>query len=111
MAKRTRAYSRTAKHAAELLGLQVRQARAERRWTTRGLAERAGISTSTLHKVERGDPTVSLGVAFDVATIVGVALFDDDPSRLAVDVARGRDRVALLPKRVRMRDRDVDNEF
>lgn len=111
MAKRTRAYSRTVRQAAELLGSQIRQARVERRWTMRQLAERAGISTSTLLKVERGDPTVSVGVAFDVATLVGVPLFYDDPARLGAEAARGRDRVALLPQRVRERAEELDNEF
>jgi transcriptional regulator with XRE-family HTH domain len=110
MAKRTHAYSRSVRHATELLGLQIRQARVERRWTIRALAERAGISTSTLLKVERGDPTVSLGVAFDLATLVGVPLFHGE-SRLAAELARNRDRVVLLPQRVRERDDDVDDEF
>ena len=111
MAKRIRAYPRTVRQAAELLGSQIRQARVERRWSVRELAERAGISTNTLLKVERGDPTVSLGVAFDVATLVGVPLFYEDRPRLAAELARGRDRVALLPQRVRERVSDVDDDF
>jgi transcriptional regulator with XRE-family HTH domain len=111
MPKRTRTYSRPARQAAELLGAQVRQARVERRWTVRELAERAGISTSTLLKVEQGDPTVGLGVAFDVATLVGVPLFYEDRARLAAEALRHRERVTLLPQRVRERDRDLDNEF
>ena len=83
----------------------------ERRWSMRGLAERAGISTNTLLRVERGDPTVSLGVAFDVATLVGVPLFYEDRQRLAAELARGRDRVALMPQRVRRRQTDVDDDF
>jgi transcriptional regulator with XRE-family HTH domain len=111
MAKRKRAYSRIARQAAELLGLQIRQARVERRWSVRELAERAGISTDTLLRVERGDPTVSLGIAFDVATLVGVPLFHEDRPRLAREVARGRDRVALLPQRVRRPETPVDDDF
>ena len=110
MAKRTRAYARTTRQAAELLGLQVRQARIERRWTVRELAERAGISTSTLRRVEAGDPTVSMGVAFDVATLARVPLFFEDRSRLAAELARNRERVALLPQRARPR-RQVDSDF
>lgn len=110
MAKRRRAYSRTVRHTAELLGAQVRQARVERRWSTRELAERAGISTGTLLRVEHGDPSVSLGVAFDVATLVGVPLYFDDQARLAGELARQRDRLTLLPQRVRERG-DVDDDF
>lgn len=109
MPKRTRAYSRTVRHASTLLGSLVRQGRIERRWSSQQLAERAGITVDTLRKVERGDPTVSLGVAFDVAALVGVPLFYEDRSRLASEVARARDRVSLLPQRVR--PRDVDDAF
>lgn len=111
MAKRNRAYSRTVRQAAGLLGSQVKEARVERRWTVRELAERAGISTSTLQKVEQGNPSVTLGVAFDVATLVGVPLFDQDRSRLATELARRRDRLALLPQRVREPEGDLGNEF
>jgi transcriptional regulator with XRE-family HTH domain len=95
---------------AELLGSQVREARIGRRWSVRGLAERAGISTSTLLKVEGGDPSVTLGVALDVATLVGVPLFDEDRARLGAELARRRDRLTLLPQRVR-REGDLGNEF
>lgn len=106
MSKRTRAYSRTVLHASQLLGALVRQARVERRWSSQQLAERGGISVDTLRKVERGDPTVSVGIAFDIATLVGVPLFYEDRSRLASEVARARDRVSLLPQQVRSRAAD-----
>lgn len=96
---------------AELLGSQIREARVERRWTVRELAERAGISTSTLLKVEQGDPSVTLGVAFDVATLVGVPLFHEDRASLGAELAHRRDRLALLPQRVREPEEDLGNEF
>ena len=111
MAKTTHAYSRTVRQVAELLGTQVRQARIERRWSVRDLAQRAGISAPTLLKVERGDPTVSLGTALDVATLVGVPLFFEDHRDLAGELARQRDRLALLPANVRQRESDVDDDF
>jgi transcriptional regulator with XRE-family HTH domain len=111
MAKRTREFSRVVKQAAALLGSEIRQARVERRWTIRELAERGGISANTLRRVENGDPTVSLGVAFDLATLVGVPLFYEDPGRLAVEAARSSERAQLLPSRVRRRRRDVKDDF
>ena len=111
MPKRAHAYPRTVRQAAQLLGSQIKQARIERRWTVRELAERAGVSTNTLLKVERGDPTVTLGTAFDVATLVGVPLFYEDRSRLAQEVARSRDRAALLPQSVRQREEELDDDF
>lgn len=111
MPKRARVYSRTVRHVAELLGSQVREARIERRWTVRDLAERAGISTSTLQKVERGDPSVALGVALDVATLVGVPLFHEDRATLEAELERRRDRLTLLPRRIRTPAEELDNEF
>jgi len=110
MAKRTRAYPPTVHDAAQLLGAEVREARLQRRWGVRELAERAGVSPDTLHKVETGDPTVALGTAFDVATLLGVPLFYER-SRLGQEAARIRNRPVLLPRAVRSRKRDLDNEF
>jgi len=111
MPKRTREYPRIVKQAAALLGSEVRQGRVERRWTIRELAERAGVSANTLRRVESGDPSVSLGVAFDVAALVGVPLFYEEPGRLAAEAARSRERAELLPSRVRRRRGDVRDDF
>src|SRR6476469_5669999 len=105
--KRTRTYSRYATEAAQLLGARVRLARLERRWSARELADRAGIAPDTLAKVERGDMTGALGVAFEVAALVGVPLFHEDRPRLSIDLDRTRDQVAGLPQRVRTRGREV----
>jgi transcriptional regulator with XRE-family HTH domain len=110
MPKRQHAYPPTVHEAAELLGAEIRHARIARRWTVRELAARAGISPATLQKVERGNPSVSLGTAFDAATLVGVPLFYTDGSRLADEAARAR-RPTLLPRAVRRRGGDLDNEF
>jgi transcriptional regulator with XRE-family HTH domain len=113
MPKRQHAYPRSVHDAAQLLGAEIRQARIERRWPVRELAERAGISTDTLRKVELGNPTVTLGTAFDVATLVGVPLFYPDSSRLADEAAARQRRPTLLPQAVRTRERErgLDNDF
>jgi transcriptional regulator with XRE-family HTH domain len=111
MAKVRHAYSKTVSYAAELLGAEIREARLQRRWSVRELAERAGVSTGTLQKVEHGDPSVSLGTAFDVAALVGVPLFYSDRERLADEALRARRRPVLLPSAVRRRARDLDNAF
>ena len=108
MAK-ARAYSPVTAEAARLLGARVRQARRERRWTAEELAERVGVTHVTIRKVERGDPSVSLGTAFEAAALVGVPLFHEDPSRRALDMARIEDRLAVLPDRVHKPA--VDDDF
>ena len=84
-------------------GADVRDARRRRRIPTETMAERAAISRTTLHKVEKGDPGVSLGIYATVLFVLGLE------NRLA-DLADPRqDTVGLdleteaLPKRIRAR--------
>jgi transcriptional regulator with XRE-family HTH domain len=103
-------YSPRTIEAAELLGTQVRIGRLERRWTVQELAERVGVSVVTLRKIERGGPTVRLGVAFEAATLTGVPLFYEDRSRLSEELSRAADRLAVLPSRAR-KPREIDDAF
>jgi transcriptional regulator with XRE-family HTH domain len=103
-------YSPQTMEAARLLGARVRLARRERRWTMQELAERVGVSVPTMRKVERGDPGVGLGIAFEAATLTGVPLFDPDPSRLSLERARVEDRLAVLPRLVR-KPAEIDDDF
>lgn len=97
--------------AAELLGEQISIARRQRRWSQRDLAERAGVTPRTLAKVERGDPSVGLGTAFELASLVGVPLFHEDRGPLSLDLDRTRARSALLPARVRGRKGKLVDDF
>lgn len=103
-------YSPRTAEAVALLGARIRLGRRERRWTLEELAERVGIGVVTMRKIEQGDPSVRLGAAFEAATLTGVALFDEDPSRLSLEAGRTRDRLAVLPSRVR-KPTEVDDAF
>jgi transcriptional regulator with XRE-family HTH domain len=74
------------------------------------LAERIGVSLPTLLRIEQGDPTVGIGIAFEAATVLGVPLFDEDLSRRNLEANRIDDRLVLLPKSVR-KTRNVDDDF
>jgi transcriptional regulator with XRE-family HTH domain len=101
-----------ARAAARALGAQVAAARRRRRWTAERVAEQAAISLPTLRKVERGDPSVALGTALEVATLVGVPLFGVDVDRLGDLAGRLEDRLALLPARaVPLDDEGLDDAF
>ena len=63
-----------------------------------------------MRKVERGDPTVGLGVAFEAATVAGVPLFHEDRSRRLLEAGRVEDRLAVLPQLVR-KPSEVDDDF
>ncbi|HEY5267418.1 MAG TPA: helix-turn-helix domain-containing protein [Acidimicrobiales bacterium] len=108
--KRTRAFSRTTEEVARLLGTRVRLGRTERRWSAQELADRIGVTRVTVNKIERGDPTVGLGVAIEAAAMVGAPLFTDDDARLRLELSRDDDRLALLPRRVRKAS-TVDDDF
>lgn len=108
--KRTRTYSPHTLEATALLGRRIRASRIERRWTMEELAERLGVSAPTVQKIERGEPSVGLGVAFEAATLTGVPLFHPDPARLSVEAARASDRLAVLPRLARQ-PRRVDDDF
>ena len=85
------------------LGADIRDARRRRRIPTATMAERAGISRTTLHKVERGDPGVSLGTYATVLFVLGLE------ERIAELADPRNDTVGLdleaeaLPKRSRAR--------
>lgn len=106
-----RACSRYGRESVELLGRAVRTARIERRMTISELAERAGASRGLVHRIERGDTGCSIGAAFEIATIVGLRLFDAEPDVLARRLDAARDRLTLLPKAARRTPRAVNDDF
>jgi transcriptional regulator with XRE-family HTH domain len=107
---RQRTHSPLAVEAARLLGARVRLARRERGWTLQELADRVGVTHPTMSKVERGDLSVRLGVAFEAAVLVGVPLFHQDRERFGLEARIVEDRLAVLPQLVR-KPADVDDDF
>ena len=109
---KNRIYSSYTLKATSLLGKQIRLGRIKRKWTEYELAERAGISRATLQKIEKGDPSVTLGRVFEAAALVGIPLFDSEPRRLASHIDRTDDKLALLPSAVRKPGKaHVDDDF
>lgn len=91
-----------------LLASQIQLARKEQRWSEAELAERAGVSRSTIRGIENGNPATAIGLYFEVATLLGVPLFESDGRKLADAQERLDLRLALLPKRI---DRDREEVF
>ncbi len=110
MARKRRTFLPQTREAASLLGAQVGIARRERRWTIQELADRVGADRATVAKVERGDPSVGIGVAFDTATILGITLFPGPAGPGRDELKRMEERLTLLPARVRPRP-EVDDDF
>ncbi|GIG41114.1 helix-turn-helix domain-containing protein [Cellulomonas phragmiteti] len=108
--RRVRTYSRATEHATATLGALIAAARRERRMSVAEVCERVGIDPGTLRSVERGAPTVAIGMVFEVATVLGVPLFSVPAEELPALAARAADRLALLPQRVRATVQ-VDDDF
>lgn len=93
------------------LGSQIAVARREAGWTAVELAERLGVTPALVGRIEKGSPAVAVGTMLDAAVICGVPLFGGGPEHLASVAARERDRLALLPARVRTRPQPVSDDF
>ena len=106
-----RSYSRYAREAAELLGLMIRNTRIERGMTVGDVAERAGISRGLVHRIEKGNMGASIGAIFEAAAIVGLRLFEAEPTTLTRHLSMERDKRALLPQSVRTGTTKVIDDF
>lgn len=108
-----RAYSRYGKEAAALLGKLIELGRKERKLTAQDVADRAGITRATLRKIENGDLKCEIGLAFEVAVIVGVSLFDAERSSQTMTTYTNRadDKLSLLPKSTHRPRRGADDDF
>ena len=83
------------------LGTDITVARKKRRISTASMAERAFLSRSTLARIEKGDPSVSMGAYLSVLAILGLAkrlrqVADRTSDTLGLDLDEDR-----LPKRIR----------
>ena len=107
----TRTYSRYSRDASALLGTLIREARHERKLTAQELADRAGISRGLLRRIEKGNLKCEIGAVFEVATIVGIKLFDADESTLTKYLRQTREKLALLPKSVRNKSNALRDDF
>lgn len=104
--------SPVAREAAEILGRMIRAARMERDMTAAELAERARVSRPLVGRVEKGDLKVSIGAVFELASILGVPLFEPDEHRMRERLERERRLGALLRKRANgTGKRRVDDDF
>ena len=106
-----RTYSRYTLEASTLLGGLIRTARIERKLTAQELADRAGISRGLLQRIEKGDLKCEIGAVFEVATIIGIKLFDADETRLTKHLRQTEDKLTLLPKSIRKKSKVVRDDF
>ncbi|MFM7290138.1 MAG: helix-turn-helix domain-containing protein [Planctomycetia bacterium] len=102
------ALPQTVRDALRRLGRDLALARRKRRISTSDMAGRLFVSRDTLWRLERGDPSVSLGTFMTAAYVLqlldraaGIAAARDDRLGLDLDAER-------LPLRIRRRKRRED---
>ncbi len=100
----TNTLPRPARRALAKLGRDIAIARKKRRISTVSMAERAFLSRSTYGKIEKGDPTVSVGAYVTVLAILGLAgrveqLADRGNDALGLDLEEDRLPRRIMPRR------------
>lgn len=53
----------------------------------------------------------AVGLVFELATLVNIPLFEQDTYPLSRQVVQIREKVALLPQRIRVGQNAVDDDF
>ncbi|TVQ28453.1 MAG: XRE family transcriptional regulator [Spirochaetaceae bacterium] len=88
------------------MGERIQLARLRRKLSVELVAERAGVSRSSVWAVERGSPSVSMGIYTQVLLAIGI---DGDLAQIAADDELGRTLQDLdLPTRRRAPKRGPD---
>lgn len=80
------------------LGAKLAIARAERGWSLAELARRSGVSTASVHKIEKGGMTPTIATLMKVAAALGTSVsyfIDEDVAVPAAIVVRGDERARL----------------
>ncbi len=74
------------------LGARIRRARKDLGLTAQDVADAAGISRVTLHRIEKGEPSVTMAAYANVMQMVGL------PLTVPADVKADADADAALPE-------------
>jgi transcriptional regulator with XRE-family HTH domain len=89
-------------HALRKMGQDINHARRRRRITIELMAERAGLSRATIGKIEKGDPTTSMGGYASVLFVLGMQDSLADLLDSVNDLVGRRLEDEKLPQRVRI---------
>lgn len=80
------------------LGDRLRARRHELGVSAVDTAEAAGVSRVTLHRIENGNPSVTIGAYLNVATALGLQLAATEPGRQSAWIGDGAIRVGDYPQ-------------
>ena len=80
------------------LGAKLAMARAERGWSLAELARRAGVSTASVHKIEKSGMTPTIATLMKIASALGTSVssfIDEDVEVPSAIIVRGDERARL----------------
>lgn len=84
------------------LGSRIRAHRKEMSITATAAAEAAGISRVTMHRIEKGEPTVTVGAYISVIQVLGLEMGVQDAG--AKTTTEPVARTGWIPVRIRLQD-------
>jgi transcriptional regulator with XRE-family HTH domain len=95
------------------IGAKVARARAERGWSLAQLAQRAGLSTAAVHKIEKSGMTPTIASLMKVAAALGksVSYFVDEPATPDVNVIRGDERAKVYTSKQGLELRNLSGRY
>lgn len=100
----------SAEQALKTLGEQIRMARKRRQWTISDLASKMDVSAPTVIAIEKGLPTVSMGILFSAMWTLGLekelTLLANPEDKIGIELINRR-----LPKKIRHTTKKLDNDF
>src|SRR6478735_9352776 len=84
-------------HTVSEIGAKVARARSERGWSLAQLAQRAGLSTAAVHKIEKSGMTPTIASLMKIAAALGksVSYFVNEPETPDVIVVRHDERARV----------------
>ena len=95
------------------LGAKVARARSARGWSLAQLAQRAGVSAATVHKIEKGGMTPTIASLMKIASALGtsVAHFVDEPATSDVAIVRGDERAQVYTSKSGLDLRNLSGRY
>ena len=88
----------------QALGTQIRTQRKALRLSATVVAEAAGISRVTLHRIEKGEPSVVMGAWYNTLSALGMVLQARNIGSGETDSPQTVDRSGWIPARVALAD-------
>jgi DNA-binding XRE family transcriptional regulator len=98
-ASKKRRYARYTIVAVELLGALAQIERKSLRFTVKEMADPLDVDRGTVQRLERGDPKIALGLAFEACAMLGIPLFQKDAHWLFMRLDEASKRLALRLRR------------